>query len=279
MNNPLVSVIIPTYNEQAVIAACIDSLRQQSYKPLEIIVVDDGSKDRTQKIVKKMKGIHLLIQDHLGPGAARNKGAKKAKGEILVFIDADMTFDTRFIQRLSKPIRDGKAIGTFSKEEFVVNPENRWSRCWSQNRGWPEGKMHPADYPDTQKVFRAIRRDAFEEAGGFDAKVGYTDDWTLSEKLGKQAIAAHGAIFFHRNPATLKEVYLQAKWLAQRPYKLGVIGRIVTMLRTAFPISILVGTIQAVRHKSAAFLVFRLVFDLARFTGVTRMFLGKPRVK
>jgi glycosyltransferase involved in cell wall biosynthesis len=279
MNPKLVSIIIPVYNERRDIISCLESLKAQTYKPIEIIVIDDGSTDKTLKILKKLKGIRLIKQEHQGPGAARNKGAKKARGEILVFVDADMTFHRQFIERLTKPIREGKAIGTFSKEEFVSNNETNLARAWSINRGFKEGRMHPADYPDKQNVFRAVRKDKFDSVSGFDTKVGYTDDWTLSKKLNSQAIAAPGAIFYHRNPDTLAEAMTQARWMAQRPYKLGIIGRALAMIRVSLPVSLLVGTIKAIKHRTLSFVFFKIAVDFASFLGITRMFLRKKRVK
>jgi len=279
MNEPLVSAIIPVYNEAEVIADCLASLRSQTYQPIEIIVVDDGSTDRTPKILKKAKGIRLVRSKHRGPGAARNKGAIKAHGDILVFVDADMTFDRRFIDRLTAPIREGKAIGSFSKEEFVANRDNRWSKCWSINRGWEAGRMHPRNYPDEQKVFRAIRKDKFLEVGGFNPKVGYTDDWTLSDKLGVMAVNAGGAIFYHRNPQTLSEAFIQARWMAKRPYKLGPIGALVAFLRASLPVSLVIGIAKAIRHKSPSFVLFKVIIDFATILGILSLVLRGSRAK
>ncbi len=276
---PLISVIIPTFNEQDCISDCLDSLKKQTYKSIEIIVVDDGSRDKTRKILKNVRGIKVLTQEHRGPGAARNKGAKKAKGKILVFVDADMTFNPKFIHLLTKPIREGDTVGTFSKEEYVANFENKWARNWSLNRGWKEGRMHPKDQPDSQKVYRAIRKDKFDESGGFNTKIGYTDDWSIAEKLNQLATHAPGAIFFHKNPETLHEVFNQAKWMAKRPYKLGIIGRTIALLRVSFPISFLLGLLKAIKHNTPSFLIFKLVTDLAQFVGISQLYVGGSRAK
>lgn len=278
-DNPLVSVIIPTYNEERDIEACLASLRKQTYSPLEIIVVDDGSTDRTLSILKATHGIRLHKQAHAGPGAARNRGGEQAKGEILVFVDADMTFEKRFVDRLTQPIRAGNVIGTFSKEEYVTNPQNRWARCWSIERGWAKGRMHPPDHPDTQKVFRAIVKRAFDSVGGFTQGVGYTDDWTLADKLGQEALAVSGAVFFHRNPENLAEVYRQARWIAMRPYKLGVAGRIFALIRASFPVSFVWGIVRTIRHRETFYLIFKLVFDLASSVGVISLFFTINRAK
>lgn len=267
-----VSVIIPTYNEQDVIEDCLNSLLEQNYEDFEIIVVDDGSTDNTLSILKRFSDskvkIELIEQTHKGAGAARNLATKNAKGEILVFVDADMTFDVDFISQLIKPIENGEAIGTFSKDEHLLNKNNPWARAWNLNRGLPESRMHNKDYPDTQKVFRAIFASEFKKAGGFSEKAGYTDDWSLSEKLGIEAVLAPGAVFYHKNPASLYEVFIQSRWMAKRKYKLGLIGILFALLRVSFLSSIVVGILKSVKLKMPQFFLFKIVSDLGQFFGI-----------
>src|SRR3989344_1367122 len=198
-----VTVIIPTYNEEDVIGDCLESLSKQTYHDFEIIVVDDGSTDKTIEVLQKFQipnsKFQILRQKHGGPGAARNLGAGRASGEVLVFVDADMTFDKNFLKNLVKPILSGKTKGTFSKYEYVSNWENVWARCWNINQNWEERRRHPKYYPDKQKVFRAILKSEFDKVGGFTPG-GYTDDYSLYEKLGYMAVSAQGAIFYHKNP-------------------------------------------------------------------------------
>ena len=267
-----VSIIIPTYNEEKNIEACLESLFKQLYRDFEIIVVDDGSSDKTLEVLSKFQitkdKIQILKQNHLGAGAARNLGAKKAKGEILVFVDADMVFDSDFLNDLIKPIIGGETIGTFSKNEMLANKNNVWAVCWNLNRGLPKNRMHPADYPDSQKVFRAILKSEFDRAGGFNEKGGYTDDWSLSERLGVEALVAPGAIFYHRNPDSLGEVFVQSKWMAKRKYKFGLLGLTVVLLRVSLPVSLLKGVFLAVAYRTPAFIVFKIVSDWGQFLGI-----------
>src|SRR6266851_1946201 len=93
---PLVSIIIPVFNEEKNISACIKSLLGQTYGKKEIIIVDDGSQDNSKDVIKNFPVVYLE-QNHLGPAKARNLGAEKSHGEILVFIDADMTFTNDFL--------------------------------------------------------------------------------------------------------------------------------------------------------------------------------------
>ena len=91
-NNPLISVVIPTYNCSQFIISAIHSVLDQSYENYEIIIVDDGSTDNTKEVLKpyiEEKKIQYVFQNNLGPSAARNKGIKLSKGEYIAFLDAD----------------------------------------------------------------------------------------------------------------------------------------------------------------------------------------------
>lgn len=266
-----VSVIIPTYNEEKDIGECLESLSKQTFGDLEVIVVDDGSTDTTSLKLRgasQTYGIKILKQDHKGAGAARNLGAKYAKGEILVFVDADMVFRQDFIEKLVEPILKGETVGTFSKEEYLANKNNVWARCWNLNRGLPPDRMHTESYPNRQKVFRAILRREFDKAGGFDEKAGYTDDWSLSEKLGVEATTASDAVFYHKNPQNLKDVFIQSRWMAKRRYKLGILGVLVALARVSLPISLLNGLLAVSSYQLSVFIIFKIVSDFGQFIGI-----------
>lgn len=267
----MISVIIPTYNEKEVLKECVESLGAQSLNDFEIIVIDDGSRDGTLEILKNLKrslqNFKFERQGHLGPGAARNLGAKKAKGDILVFVDADMTFDKDFLKKLTERIIEGSVKGTFSKEEYVSNWKNIWARCWNFNENWEDKKRHLKNYPDNQPVFRAILKPEFDRVGGFTPG-GYNDDWSLSEKLGYEAIAAPGAVFYHKNPQTLSEVFNHAKWVGKRPYKLGIVGSLIALIRSSFPVSLAFGLYKSLVHREPAFILFKVIYDLGIFIGV-----------
>ena len=186
-----------------------------------------------------------------------------------------MIFDKDFIKKLIEPIEKGKAIGTFSKEEFLANKNNIWAISWNLNRGFPKDRMHPKGYPDRQPVFRSILKKEFEKIGGFNEKAGYTDDWSLSEKLGVEAVAAPGAIFYHKNPDDLKDVFIQSKWMAKRRYKFGLMGYVVALVRVCLPISVLMGTLYAIRYSLPTFLPFKIISDFGQFIGILEYSAGK----
>ncbi|PIP32189.1 hypothetical protein COV53_02055 [Candidatus Gottesmanbacteria bacterium CG11_big_fil_rev_8_21_14_0_20_37_11] len=271
----MVSIIIPFYNEESILN-CLFSLIKQSYSPLEIILVNDGSENiaslKSQISDLKSKGIliRLLNQNHQGPAKARNLGAGRATGDILVFVDADMEFDGDFIYDLVTPIKEGRTIGTFSKEEYLQNKDNIWAVCWNVNRyltnGWQIDdqvyeRVLPIYYPDKQVVFRAILKKQFDKIGGFD-NTGYTDDWTLSRKLNKEATAVKGARYCHRNPDSLGEIYLQSKWIGKSEYLTRNITRkIFNLFRYSFPISLSVGLFISLKYKIPQFVIFKIIYD------------------
>ena len=87
---PLVSVIIPTFNRDWIVAEAIQSVLAQSYRQFELIVVDDGSTDRTPAILRKFKdSIQVIRQTNQGVSAARNHGVDAARGEFIAFLDSD----------------------------------------------------------------------------------------------------------------------------------------------------------------------------------------------
>lgn len=207
-----VSIIIPAYNEEETVGDCIKTLLRQSYKNFEIIIVDDGSVDETTQIVKefikKDRRVRLIKGQHKGPGFSRNIGAKKAKGKILVFVDADMTFDKDFIKYLIEPILNKETIGT-ENLQIASNQENIWSKCWGLyfNNERFIGKK-AGGY-----IFRAILKKEFDKMGGFDPTYGYADDQTFFIKYGIRPLGVSKAICYHENPGTLKEVYKQSIWI------------------------------------------------------------------
>lgn len=283
-----VSVIIPTFNEQKSIIDCLVSLQGQSLKDFEIIVVDDGSTDKTVEKIESWRSnslvpLKLLHQAHQGPGLARNKGAKEAVGEILVFVDADMTFDEHFLEKLIKPIAKDNKIGTFSKEERVLNQNNLWGKAWNLNKNLPIDRMHPLDYPDHQPVFRAIKKSAFIQSGGF-RPIGYIDDYTISQSLGEEAVVAPGAIFYHRNPENLAEIWQQARWVGKSEYKNRKIKneflmKLIVMIRYSLPFSLIGGTIKAVSFNLPFFILFKIIYDLAIEISVIESFFTKKLYK
>ena len=103
-NNPLVSVIIPLYNAEKYLAETIQNVLNQTYHPIEIIVIDDGSTDKSLSIAKSFEGekVKVFSQNNSGASAARNYGLREAKGEFIQFLDADDLLSTNKIEEQVK---------------------------------------------------------------------------------------------------------------------------------------------------------------------------------
>lgn len=99
-DNPLVSIVIPTYNRRQYVADAIESCLAQTYRNCEIIVVDDGSSDGSEDFLQARYGdrVHYIYQDNQGPGIARNRGIEAARGEFIHFLDADDQLHERKIE-------------------------------------------------------------------------------------------------------------------------------------------------------------------------------------
>ncbi len=113
-DNPLISIIIPIYNVEQYIHKCLDSIIHQTYKHLEIILVDDGSPDRCPQICdeysKKDRRIKVLHKKNGGLSDARNAGLNIAKGEFVVFVDSDDFVELDCIEKLSRPVTEDKNV-------------------------------------------------------------------------------------------------------------------------------------------------------------------------
>lgn len=267
---PVASAILAVYNSETTIKSCLASLMDQS-QPIEIIIVDDGSTDNTLAIinalVSKNRNISVLKQNHLGPAIARNLGASYANSDILLFVDADMTFAPDYVAQLIKPILSSNIIGTYTTNEQVANWDNVWARCTNIQEDWEKGKRFPPNPPKYGTDFRAILKSEFDRVGGFD-NIGYTDTWSLFNKLGVRPLSTN-ALCYHKNPATLSAVFTQARWSAKRSYKYGLLGTLYALLRTSLPISLVAGIGKIYQDRN--FVMFKLVYDLGRFVGILEM--------
>jgi glycosyltransferase involved in cell wall biosynthesis len=279
-----ISVIIPVYNEEKHIKECLRSLlAQDDYPEFEIIVVDDGSTDKTREILQEFAArqqIIFLKQNHLGSGHARNLGASLAGGEILVLVDADMSFTEGFLRDLVKPIIDGKSKGTFSKEEYVANWDKKLARFWQYNRGIFENRMIPKDYPAHAPIFRAILKSEFQKVHGYDTEIGYTDDWTLSRKSGYESDVAENAKYYHYNPDTLREVFWQARWIGKNEFIAGNLFRkIKSLLQYNFISSFVKGIIISIRILDPNYIVFQFVYDSGICISIMSSFFINKKIK
>ena len=122
----LISVIVPVYKVEKYIHKCVDSIINQTYKNLEIILVDDGSPDECGKIcdeyAEKDNRIIVIHQKNSGQCVARNMGLKKMSGEYVAFVDSDDYLEKDYLQKMREGIQDKQmAISGFKQVDFYGN--------------------------------------------------------------------------------------------------------------------------------------------------------------
>lgn len=126
MLSDMISVIVPAYNVASYIRDCINSIISQSYKNLELIIVDDGSSDDTNMIIQEMMQtddrIRYIYQSNQGVSAARNRGIEEAKGEFITFVDADDLITTFFFEQGIKLLKTSELDCILGQTKFVYNP-------------------------------------------------------------------------------------------------------------------------------------------------------------
>ena len=261
----LVSVIVPVYNEEKSIEKCIQSLLNQTFNNFEIICINDGSTDNSLNLLQKYKKrIKIWSITHKGMSTARNIGSKLAKGQILVFLDGDMTFDKNYISEIIKPILNLNKLGTYSSSEYVANYNNIWARCWNINMGINNNRRITNKINSEGTTFRAIKKENFKKIGGFKTNLGYFDDLSLSEKFGF-SFPVSNAICYHYNPDTLLDVFTSARWIGRAPL---FNCTIINIIRYSFINSIRNSITKIKQGAPFQYYIFKLIFDFGILTGL-----------
>ncbi len=171
---PLVSVIIPTYNSEKTIGECLESIKNQTYKNIEIIVVDKGSTDRTVEIAKKYTDKVFVI--NAGERSEQlNFGIKRAKGKYIYRVDSDFILEPTVIE---------EAVNKCEKNEYdavcIHNTSDPTISFWAKVR-----KLERDCYEDDELnvAARFIRKDVVESVGGFDEDLIAGEDYDLHNRL------------------------------------------------------------------------------------------------
>lgn len=171
----LVSCVIPVYNGARFVGESIESVLAQAYRPLEIIVVDDGSTDGTEDVLAAFGDrIRTFFQPNAGPSAARNRGVAEARGEWLTFQDADDLWVPDKLERQMESFRKNPALDLcFGHLQNFWEPELR--DIEERARDTWLAQPHPAHGPPLM----LMRRELFERVGPFDTalRTGEDTDW------------------------------------------------------------------------------------------------------
>lgn len=214
MSRPSISVIIPAYNAEATIGACVSALhRQQWPESFEIIVIDDGSTDRTADLAR-LSGARVISTPRARPAAARNVGIRAASGAIICCTDADCTPHPDWLQQITKPFDDDDVAackGTYQtrQPELVAH----FVQLEYEDKYDLLRRQESIDFIDTYSA--AYRRDVLTASGGFDERFDYLEDQELSFRLaarGHRMLFCESAVVEHLHSATLR-AYLRKKFL------------------------------------------------------------------
>lgn len=202
----LVGIVIPAFNAAEWVAQALTSVIAQTYRPIDVIVVDDGSTDATSTIAEGHQSgdpaarVRVTIQAHGGVGAARNRGAALVSGDLLAFHDAD-----------DLCARDGLAsrvavLRARAEVDLVFGHERRFA---SIDEGGPValGGAQPSCLPGSMLV----RRDAFARVGEFDTRLGVAEglEWMLRARdAGLRSVTLPAQVRWRRVHANLSLIHI-----------------------------------------------------------------------
>jgi glycosyltransferase involved in cell wall biosynthesis len=185
----LVSIIIPAYNRENLIVEALLSVLKQSWRPVEIIVVDDGSTDNTAEVAEAFvteattEGVHLHVvrgANH-GSTAARNTGIKAASGECFLFLDSDDVLSHDGLASLAHALMSDKKVD-FAFGKVVVGDENL--QTTGQCVGMNAAKLleDPVTY-HWHTMAALYRRSILDASGGWDENSDGSDDWVFQSRV------------------------------------------------------------------------------------------------
>jgi glycosyltransferase involved in cell wall biosynthesis len=175
-DNPLVSIVVPTYNSERTLGRCLDSVRNQTYENIELIVVDNGSTDRTVEIAHQLGAkVHILA------GTERckqtNYGAKMAQGKYIYQIGSDFVLDSTIVEEATRKCEDEgyDAVSMFCASDPTIS-------FWAKVR-----KLEKDCYKDELMYAgaRFFRKEVFEAIGGFREDLVAAEDYDLYNRLKK----------------------------------------------------------------------------------------------
>jgi len=190
MDNITVSVIIPTYNRASLIGRAIKSVLNQTYQKFEIIIVDDGSTDKTEEIIKSFKDErvrYIRNEKNKGASAARNIGIRFARGGYIAFQDSD---DEWLPEKLEKQMKvfeiTAEKVGVvysgfwrIKNNKKIYIPSNKITK----KEGYIHKEILRENFVTTQVVI--IKKKCFKKAGMFDERLPRLQDWELWIRISK----------------------------------------------------------------------------------------------
>jgi len=220
-NKQSISVIIPCFNADKHIKSCLDSVIANLSESDELIVIDDGSHDKTNIILKSYRNKKLHIIQHtenIGPSCARNEGAKKAVGDILLFLDADTEIEAETLSTIRIFFTSHKDVGGIQCELRLSDISLDSIGHFMTVFGFPYEvgvKENSINYQNVRRIFgaksagMAVRHDVFQKVNGFDEDyLIYGEDTDLSWRIqlaGYELKNLPGSIVYHHQKSSMTE--------------------------------------------------------------------------
>ncbi len=197
---PTISVIIPCFNNEETIIETIESITKQEYSSYEIIIVNDGSTDKSADIVSNFikinnsNNITLINQINSGPSKSRNNGADKATGKYLLFLDADDLIAPSYIKKCIDYLEQNQNINiVYSNAAFIGARKGNWNL--------PEFKLPNYLVENCIFISAVIRKEVFDKVGKFDENLHFLEDWELWIKIIMEFGGVHRiseTLFYYR---------------------------------------------------------------------------------
>jgi glycosyltransferase involved in cell wall biosynthesis len=172
-DKPLVSVIIPTKNSEVTVEKCLKSIKNQTYPNIEIIVVDNFSRDNTKKIAEDSGA--TLIEIDARVSEARNIGIERARGKFILSVDSDMELDSSVIDECVKKIGEGNDAAVIPETSVG---EGFWARCKALEKSCYIGD-------ELIEASRFFKKGVFEKLGCYDPQLEFGEDWDLNQRVRK----------------------------------------------------------------------------------------------
>ena len=166
----LVSVIVPVYNGERYLAATLSSIFAQDYRPIEVLVVDDGSTDGTAAVARTFSEVRYFHRSNGGPAAARNTGLEQAQGELIAFLDAD---DLWLPGKLTLQVR---YLEEHPDARFVLTRQRVFLEPGIRKPAWVREELLANDSVGCLPSTLVARKSLFADIGGFDTSVRLNED-------------------------------------------------------------------------------------------------------